>query len=95
MKPGKSRKLLLLNLGFLIVAAAVVVFLLLAPDETTAPLPIDPIHQPFHQIADRKEAEQHCLDCHGPDGEAPLSANHPSPYRCLFCHKRDQPIASP
>jgi hypothetical protein len=39
-------------------------------------------------MSDRKQAETFCLDCHGQDKVAPLSATHPPPYRCLFCHKQ-------
>jgi hypothetical protein len=28
-----------------------------------------------------------CLDCHGPDKEAPLKKSHPPKRECLKCHK--------
>jgi cytochrome c553 len=77
-----------LNLCFLIICAGLVAFLLLAPEETTSPLPRDEIHQQFHQIQSKKEAEKGCVGCHETGGEAPLPDTHPDPYRCLFCHKR-------
>lgn len=85
----KKNRFVLLNIAFALVAFAVLLFLLVAPEETTAPLPVDETHLPFHRIADKKEAETQCEACHGPTGEAPLSDDHPPPYRCLFCHKRD------
>lgn len=85
----KKKRLKVLNIAFALVSIAVLLFLLLAPEETTTPLPIDEIHLPFHRITDKKEAETHCQRCHGPTGDAPLPDDHPPPYRCLFCHKRD------
>ncbi len=85
---GSSRAKLI-NLAFFLVCVAILAFLLAAPEETTTPLPHDDIHEPFHAIADRKEAEASCLTCHGEDGEVPLPADHPPPFRCLFCHKRN------
>lgn len=77
-----------LNAAFVVVCAGILIFLLRAPKETTAPLPHDEIHSRFHTMKGKKEAEQFCLDCHGQDKEAPLPAGHPPKYRCLFCHKR-------
>jgi cytochrome c553 len=78
----------ILNVIFALVCIAILVFLLRAPEETTAHLPQDDIHAPFFKIKSKKEAEKTCLDCHGPSGEAPLQEGHPPKYRCLFCHKR-------
>lgn len=77
-----------LNLSFFVFCAGMLVFLYLAPEETTSPLPEDEIHIIFHQVKSKKEAEKVCADCHDRDGEAPLPDTHPDPYRCLFCHKR-------
>lgn len=82
-----SRKLVL-NAAFVALCIAILVFLLRAPKETTSPLPHDEIHGRFYAMEGKKEAERFCLDCHGPDREAPLPADHPPKYRCLFCHKR-------
>ena len=87
--PPKKSRFRIINIAFALLCITVLLFLLLAPEETTTPLPADEIHLPFHRITAKKEAETHCQPCHGPSGEAPLSEDHPPPYRCLFCHKRD------
>lgn len=78
----------LINAGFVILCVGLLVFLYLAPEETTSPLPSDDIHQEFHDIESKKEADKRCAECHSQDGDAPLPEDHPDPYRCLFCHKR-------
>ena len=78
----------LFNAGFAILCVGLLIFLYLAPEESTSPLPSDEIHQEFHQIKSKKEADKRCVECHSQDGEAPLPEDHPDPYRCLFCHKR-------
>jgi hypothetical protein len=72
---------------FCIAGIAILVLLFAAPPETTQPLPHDHNHERFMTMK-KKEAEQFCQSCHGPDQQAPLSATHPPPNRCLFCHKR-------
>lgn len=67
----------------------VLIVLLRAPEETTTPLPDDQVHAPFHLIASKKEADRSCVACHAPGKESPLPEDHPPPFRCLFCHKRD------
>lgn len=81
-------KKLVINVAFIIICAVILIFLLKAPKETTAPLPHDEIHNRFHAMKGKKEAEKFCLDCHGPEKKAPLPADHPPKHRCLFCHKR-------
>jgi len=89
MQPSKPKKSTwLLNIIFAVTCIAILVFLLRAPEETTAFLPKDEIHTPFHLIKSKKEAEKTCLECHGPSGDVPLQEGHPPKYRCLFCHKR-------
>lgn len=83
-----NRKTLVLNSIFVLVSAAIVLFLLKAPEETTSRLPLDETHRPFQSGMGKKEAETHCGRCHGAKGESPLPQGHPPPYRCLFCHKR-------
>ena len=83
----KGRRTLLYNLIFLGICAAILLFLWNAPEESTARLPNDEIHARFMPMA-KKEAEKFCETCHNPTGEAPLPADHPPKYRCLFCHKR-------
>lgn len=89
MKTFSSRKNLLLNIAFVLVAVGILFFLLNAPEETTSKLPKDEIHSEFHAIASKKEAEKSCTDCHSEGGVSPLPEGHPPKYRCLFCHKRD------
>lgn len=86
--PGKSSQRWLLNIGFVLLSLALLIFLYLAPEETTSPLPTDSIHQEFHAIKSKKEADAMCSACHSENGEVPLPPDHPDPYRCLFCHKR-------
>ncbi len=88
MKTKKKSNLLLGNLLFVAVCAGILIFLLNAPKETTAPLPHDEMHKAFYEIKDKKEAEKFCLECHDQDRQAPLPKDHPPKYRCLFCHKR-------
>lgn len=83
-----SVKTIVLNILFLLVAAAIIFVLVEAPDETTARLPMDDTHRQFQSGMSKKEAEKQCGQCHGAKGEAPLPPGHPPPYRCLFCHKR-------
>ncbi len=88
-QPPKKKRFRIVNFAFALLCLSVLLFLLLAPEETTTPLPVDEVHLPLHRIAAKKEAETQCRHCHRPTGEAPLSEDHPPPYRCLFCHKRD------
>ena len=83
----KPKNTLLYNLIFIGVGAAIVLFLLRAPEETTTRLPKDENHARFMKM-DKKAAEKFCDECHSPDGEKPLPKDHPPKYRCLFCHKR-------
>ncbi len=82
-----KKKNLLYNVLFVIICGGLLIFLLMAPPETTAPLPRDDNHQRFFQIK-KKAAEKECGSCHDADKEAPLPDDHPPKYRCLFCHKR-------
>ena len=85
---AKKRRAAVLNLLFIAGAVVLLLFLTRAPKETTAHLPKDETHLKFHGIADKKEAERFCGECHGDGASSPLPASHPPPYRCLFCHKR-------
>lgn len=84
-----NKKNLLYNAAFLIICGGILVFLLNAPSETTTRLPKNQDHARFMTM-DKKEAEKFCNECHSETGIAPLSAEHPPKYRCLFCHKRDE-----
>ena len=88
MKNRPGRKRLLFNAAFILVGGGLLLFLYMAPEETTRPLPADDIHSEFHQIKSKKEADKRCIQCHSQDGDMPLPDDHPDPYRCLFCHKR-------
>lgn len=88
MKELISKNKVIVNGAFIVVCASILIFLLKAPKETTSHLPHDENHNRFHAISEKKEAEKYCLDCHAPDKEAPLAADHPPKYRCLLCHKR-------
>ncbi|MBM9602798.1 hypothetical protein [Desulfopila inferna] len=79
----------ILNVAFVLTSAALLIFLLKAPEETTAKLPKDDNHLRLFSIESKKEAEKFCTECHSSGKEAPLPENHPPEYRCLFCHKRD------
>ncbi|MDY0213128.1 MAG: cytochrome c [Desulfuromonadaceae bacterium] len=73
------------------IGAAVIVFLWLAPEETTPHMPVDDIHAEYQLIFQqegKKAAEQYCKDCHGKPG-LEFPPEHPDPNRCLFCHKPD------
>lgn len=85
-----GKRIYIYNALFLIICAAIFLFLWNAPPETTAKMPYDGIHSRFYPMA-KKDAEKQCETCHNPDGEAPLPANHPPKYRCLFCHKKVEP----
>jgi len=77
------------DIFLLIGAAALLVFLAMAPEETTQPVPKDEIHQKFYEIVKtdgKKAAEKFCEDCHNEE-DMPLSEDHPPKFRCLFCHK--------
>lgn len=84
---SKTSKAIIYNLIFLLLCGGIFLFLWNAPEETTAHLPHDENHERFFPMG-KKEAEKFCSECHSPDGEAPLSEDHPPKYRCLFCHKR-------
>ena len=85
----KMNKKLLVNGTFITFCLALLIFLYLAPEETTTPLPSDDVHTKFHLIKSKKEADKLCVECHFEEGTAPLPEVHPPPYRCLFCHKRN------
>jgi hypothetical protein len=73
----------------LIGALALIGFLLLAPEETTSPVPHDDTHKSIFQRVEtdgKKAAEKSCDQCHNDDG-VPFPPEHPPKSRCLFCHK--------
>lgn len=88
MKKSSPARRKLFNLGFIVLCAGLLIVLYLAPEETTSPLPSDDLHQEFHEIESKKEADKLCAQCHSQQGDFPLPEDHPDPYRCLFCHKR-------
>ena len=84
----KKKKTFILNFLFIMICGSLFIFLLRAPEETTAHLPKDDDHKRFFSIKSKKEAEKFCSECHSPDADSPLPEKHPPKYRCLFCHKR-------
>lgn len=88
-KHTRRKNILIYNIIFIVVCAGIFMFLWNAPEETTKHLPNDEDHAKFLQM-DKKTAEKFCEECHSPQGVAPLPADHPPKYRCLFCHKRNQ-----
>ena len=86
---ANKNKIWMYNGLFVIICAAIFLFLWNAPEETTAMLPTDENHARFMTM-EKKEAEKLCEECHTPSGDVPLSKDHPPKYRCLFCHKRKQ-----
>lgn len=89
-KSIKTRRKQLLSTTFIVFCLLLLFFLYLAPEETTTPLPHDDLHKEFHLIKSKKEADDHCVECHNEKGSAPLPEEHPAPFRCLFCHKRNR-----
>ncbi len=74
-------------------AVALLVFLWMAPEESTSPVPKDEIHLEFHAMVKtdgKKATEKLCENCHNSD-DVPLPEDHPSKFRCLFCHKVNKP----
>ncbi len=87
MTNPKRKNTLLYNVIFIVVGGALLLFLLRAPEESTARMPYDENHQRFYSMG-KKEAEKACESCHYQEGDAPLPKDHPPKYRCLFCHKK-------
>ena len=83
----KKKNTLIYNIIFLIVGGGLLLFLLRAPEESTARIPYDEDHSRFYGMG-KKKAEKFCESCHFPEGDVPLPADHPPKYRCLFCHKK-------
>ncbi|MDZ7642161.1 MAG: hypothetical protein U5J62_09085 [Desulfurivibrio sp.] len=90
--PAGKRKMF--NFLFIGVCLLILLFLWFAPPETTPRVPQDEEHLSFFTM-ERKAAENYCDNCHHPDGSQPLSEEHPTTFRCLFCHKRDPLPANP
>ncbi len=85
MAPKKNT--LIYNIVFLILCGGLFLFLWRAPEESTARIPYDDIHQKFYTMK-KKTADKQCSSCHYEEGDAPLPEDHPPKYRCLFCHKK-------
>lgn len=85
--PKKGKITYLYHALFLLICAAILLFLWNAPPETTVKMPHDGIHSKFYPMS-KSEAEKSCDKCHNPKGPAPLPKGHPPKYRCLFCHKK-------
>ncbi len=87
MTKKKKKNTLIFNVLFIVLSLGILIFLLKAPPESTAKLPMDDIHKDFHAMG-KKEAEKFCEKCHNSEGELPLPEEHPRKFRCLFCHKK-------
>ncbi len=83
------KKATIYNVLFLVAAAAILIFLWMAPPETTKKVPFDQDHRPFYNMP-KKEAEKQCTKCHSKEAGMPLPKDHPPKYRCLFCHKKNK-----
>lgn len=88
MSAPKKKNTLLINLAFVAMSAAILIFLFNAPGKTTASLPHNADHNRFFGM-NKKAAGKLCIECHAPDAIVPLPSDHPPKYRCLFCHRRD------
>jgi hypothetical protein len=68
---------------FLVLAAAVVVFvsMLPSPRDRNPMIPATAAHRGL-------TTESQCLQCHTPEGTRPLSARHPKRKDCFRCHAR-------
>jgi len=74
---------------FFIICGSIFLFLWNAPPETTVRMLRDDIHTKYYPM-DKKEAEKECQNCHNPQKIA-FPKDHPPKYRCLFCHKKEEP----
>lgn len=70
------------TLIFLVFVLAVLALLAVISGRRIPPSPI-PLDSRHIALNDPKV----CLDCHGPDKEAPLKKTHPPKRECLKCHK--------
>jgi cytochrome c5 len=69
--------------------AILIAFLMMAPEETTKPVPHNDTHAAIFTIVKsdgKKLAEKTCVQCHNDQG-VPFPPEHPPKSRCLFCHK--------
>jgi len=82
------------DLAFILFIPAVLLVLwLLTTEQTTLRIPLDDDHTESlqtYRAEGKKAAEKTCRSCHAED-QMPLSETHPPEYRCMFCHKFDQP----
>lgn len=71
------------NFIFPVFVILIVTLLYIFSGEEIVPTPADSIHV---QITE----EPLCLDCHGEEGENPLSKEHPPKYQCFACHETEK-----
>lgn len=67
-----------------LVATAALVLVLASRNPPASPIPADATHL-------SAPSRDRCLDCHGPGGENPRSANHPPRNDCSGCHSSARP----
>lgn len=81
----------------LLIPVVLLVLWLLTTEQTTLRIPLDDEHAASlhtYRAEGKKAAEKTCRSCHA-DDRKPLSETHPPEYRCMFCHKFDQPAEIP
>ncbi len=76
-----KNKKLVANIIFILIGIIILIFLKMAPEPTTPPLPNDDNHKKFF-LMKKREAEKFCDKCHNK-----LPKNHPPKLRCLLCHR--------
>ena len=89
MNTAKKKKVVYINIAFVITLIGILLFLSRAPEITTPPLPHDEDHNRFFSMK-KKAAGKLCVECHSPEDVAEIHKDStPNTLRCLFCHRRD------
>ena len=89
MSNAKNKKIIFINIAFVISLVAILLFLSKAPDITTPSLPHDEDHNRFFAMK-KKTAGKLCIECHTPEDVYEIhKESTPNTNRCLFCHRRD------
>ena len=89
MGTAKNKKIIFINIAFVISLVAILLFLSKAPEITTPSLPHDEDHNRFFAMK-KKTAGKLCIECHSPEDVYQIHKDStPNTNRCLFCHRRD------